>query len=230
MPEAYDPLASSDGIVSLERAAHPPVYKALVESSEANLAFPEPDLGGLREYLAIPDRLAPAVTNWVLACTPAGLPAEFDGAIGIVTRYVQRQFTYRLGVDDGGRDPVTVFMEAREGHCTLFASAAALMLRARHSDGYGGADGPVCRAIRRRACGTKWSGRWHAWNGAGFRRPCGGAGRKPGHAGGCVSPRLFRPTAPPLTTRHSKPIRISATGRHSTRTPCAPGWRRHTER
>jgi hypothetical protein len=71
MPEEYDPLASSDGIVSLDRTAHPPVYKALVKSSEANLAYPEPDPGGLKEYLAIPAHLAPAVTNWVLACAPS---------------------------------------------------------------------------------------------------------------------------------------------------------------
>ena len=165
-----------------------------MESSEANLAFPEPDPGGLREYLAIPDRLAPAVTNWVLACTPAGLPAEFDGAIGIVTRYFQRQFTYRLGVDDGGRDPVTVFMEAREGHCTLFASAAALMLRA-HGIPTRVVAGYLC-SERLPTPGAGWFASGTATPGArpGMRREDGGcwSGLLPGCGRRCAPPRVLR--------------------------------------
>ncbi|MDD5708671.1 MAG: transglutaminase-like domain-containing protein, partial [Kiritimatiellae bacterium] len=157
------PKMDSDGIVILEDQPPPSRFEVGVAPTGNNRAFnwPRPPLPG--EYLSLPALLAPSVTNWVAAC--AGL-AEADSpvaAMQAVVRDFQERFTYELGVNYGRVAPLDRFMTARTGHCTLFASAATLMLRQR---------GIPARMVSGYLCTERhpWTGQWtvrardgHAW-------------------------------------------------------------------
>jgi len=58
-------------------------------------------------------------------------PGDAAGGIGAIERFFGQGFHYQLGTlaDRGGADPVVQFLERRTGHCELFATAAALLLR-----------------------------------------------------------------------------------------------------
>lgn len=162
LPDGMDPLASSDGIVSLE-AGHPSFgFRAYVDA-EVDVAYPWPDPSGMQEYLEVPARLAQAVSNWVERCEGLATATRVEDAIAVVVSDFHDRFSYRLGKPTSRREPLEEFMDDREGHCTLFASAAALMLRVR---------GVPTRVVAGFLCTERHSftGRWvvrerdgHAW-------------------------------------------------------------------
>lgn len=61
----------------------------------------------------------------------AGAPAAAVGKMRFLESYLRDSYTYKLGVESSRRvDPVLQFLnESKSGHCELFASAAALLLR-----------------------------------------------------------------------------------------------------
>lgn len=145
-----DGTVSSDGLP-------PSVYRVREEGALQAFslqAYPMPAPPDDPAYLAVPDALAGAVSNWVSASgmltglagdgpsAPVGPEKRSmdvgadppDGALAVMqalVRYFQTTFHYSLDPLPTGRgDPLERFMEARRGHCTLFASAAVFMLRA----------------------------------------------------------------------------------------------------
>jgi transglutaminase-like putative cysteine protease len=124
------PLSDTNGTVAAN-GVFPAAYVLqvapvrLIES-----AYPQPD--GLSDpaYLEVPDVLAGAVSNWVSGCAGLADASAVPMAIRRVEDHFATNFTYRLGVQmRAGPDPLVDFMTRKEGACTLFASAAALMFR-----------------------------------------------------------------------------------------------------
>lgn len=128
--EGPSPFADTNGTVAAN-GVFPGTYvvqavpRRLLES-----AYPKPDGLADSAYLEIPDALAGAVSNWVSECAGLADASTVPQAIRQVEEHFASNFTYRLGVQmRGGPDPLVSFMTRKEGACTLFASAAALMLR-----------------------------------------------------------------------------------------------------
>lgn len=97
-----------------------------------NKAYPLPLEREMGPYLALPQNLTNAVQRWIASCNGFRETPQPILAARLLERYFQEQFTYNLEVSLKGRaDPVIKFMEQREGFCIHFASAAALMLRAK---------------------------------------------------------------------------------------------------
>ena len=111
LPERYAVRVPSAG-----SAVAPPV-----------LAPPEPG-----ECLAVPPALAKNVLAWRAECEGLIAAPDTEAAVHAVVAYFNRHFSYRLGVLRGisASERLPAFMRTRKGHCTLFASAATMMLRA----------------------------------------------------------------------------------------------------
>jgi hypothetical protein len=87
---------------------------------------------GYRLYLEVPPYLRPRLARIVRDATAdLGDNAPASAVVAAVTQFLNRDFEYELGVPMHTRtDPVLQFLdEKRRGHCELFASAAALLLR-----------------------------------------------------------------------------------------------------
>jgi len=98
----------------------------------SNKAFPLPIETEFDAYLTIPSGVTNAVHQWNAQCEGFLETPEPLLAARILERYFQHHFAYNLEFQTKGRkDPLIYFMEQREGFCIHFASAAALMLRAR---------------------------------------------------------------------------------------------------
>ena len=83
-------------------------------------------------YMAVPSHYRAAVSNWVAACDGLVEADSPRDAMQAVVGHFHTQFAYSLtGPADRRPDLLTAFMRDRHGHCTLFATAATLMLRAR---------------------------------------------------------------------------------------------------
>ncbi|MDX9868530.1 MAG: transglutaminase-like domain-containing protein [Kiritimatiellia bacterium] len=162
--EGLPPRADSNGMVTAgERMTD--AYTVRVAAGGGGMrAFPFPD--GLADpaYAEVPASLAAAVSDWVDNCEGLREAATAGQAIRRVERFFDAHFTYRLGVRMRAQpDPLIDFMTRREGACTLFASAAALMFRE---------CGLPARVIGGYVCGSRnpWLGQWvarerdgHAW-------------------------------------------------------------------
>jgi len=85
---------------------------------------------GLDRYLGVPADYRPAVSNWVAACQGLRGADSPRDAMAAVVRHFHTAFAYSLtGPADRRPDRLTAFMREQRGHCTLFATAATLMLR-----------------------------------------------------------------------------------------------------
>jgi len=123
------PLAETNGSVTAN-GAFPEVYEVEVEPRRVtDTAWPLPS-GAASAYLEVPEKLASAVSDWVGACeglVEAGSVAE---AVQRIEIHFATVYTYRLGLRMRSEpDPLVDFMARKEGTCTFFASAAALMFR-----------------------------------------------------------------------------------------------------
>lgn len=88
-------------------------------------AYREPLPGDGATYLQVPERL-----RQVLAAGEWGGADGARAAIEAVVTTLQTRCEYRLGQKmASGEDPVAQFLAAGAGHCELFATAAAMMLR-----------------------------------------------------------------------------------------------------
>jgi hypothetical protein len=124
------PVRDANGIVMSADERMPDRFRVRVSTTASDAAFPGPVDPRDPAYRAIPPQLADVVTNWVAAC--AGLSSNLSAreAAGRIESHFAKRFVYRLGVRFRSMpDPLVDFMSRREGHCTFFASAAALMLR-----------------------------------------------------------------------------------------------------
>lgn len=162
--EGPAPLADADGTVTAAVTLPDRFETEVVTRRVAASVYPLPDGGGDPAYLNVPPSLAGAVSNWVSACDGLAGEKRVAAAGARVEAFFQTNFIYRLGVAlCSTPDPLVDFMKRREGSCTYFASAAALMFRScgmptRVVGGY------VC-------CGwNPWLNRWvvreresHAW-------------------------------------------------------------------
>jgi hypothetical protein len=157
------PQADANGMLTAEGAL-PLRYEADVVTRADAHAYPAPDGLGDPAYLALPPALAGAVSNWTQACAGLTEAPTARAAARCLEDYFARNFRYRADVLLQAKpDPLVDFMTRREGFCVHFASAAALMLRAR---------GIPARVIGGYACDEwdSWLGRWvvrereaHAW-------------------------------------------------------------------
>lgn len=130
--EGKDYVTDDNGMVTSDNII-PAQYDVAVPLGQvATYAYPLPEGGTNLAYLALPPRLSGTISNWVASCDGLLATTNAVDAGRLVQRYFQNTFTYRLDVDlNGSSDPLIPFMEKREGFCVHFASAAALMLRAR---------------------------------------------------------------------------------------------------
>ncbi len=127
-----DYTTDDNGVVVSENIL-PERYEVWVpEQRRLNKAYPLPLPVDFSSYLSVPPDLTNAVQRWNVACEGFVEEAKPILAACILERYFQDRFTYNLEVSlKGSGDPVMKFMEGREGFCIHFASAAALMLRAK---------------------------------------------------------------------------------------------------
>ena len=80
----------------------------------------------------VPEGIEADVSAWVIACEGLLEAAATVDAVDAVVTHFRMHYTYDLaGPDNAQPDLLRAFMRDRRGHCTLFASAATLMLRAR---------------------------------------------------------------------------------------------------
>ncbi len=83
-------------------------------------------------YLDVPSHLSATVSNLAEDCAGLLESDNAEAAAAAVIRHFERHFSYSLKPPPprAGGDRLQSFMEARQGHCALFASAAAMALRA----------------------------------------------------------------------------------------------------
>ncbi|MHB1847354.1 MAG: transglutaminase family protein, partial [Deltaproteobacteria bacterium] len=104
----------------------PPVPKSIELSFAAGAPAPEPGAAERARALELPP-LSPSVRALASRLVPDGTPpAE---AVARIARYLSG-FAYSREVQ-GGPQPLDAFLARREGHCELFATALAVLLRAR---------------------------------------------------------------------------------------------------
>lgn len=129
MAEGQVAQADNDGIIFPEEQI-PHRFSIRLPRFFLDPAYPLPPLAGQPEdYLSIPSQIAPAVSEWVNQCTGLAASVSATEAVALLTSWFAENFSYSLEPLPRGDSPLEVFMQLREGHCTLFASAAALMLR-----------------------------------------------------------------------------------------------------
>ncbi len=123
------PLAETNGSVNAN-GPFPEVYDVEVETRRVtDTAWPLPEVAAA-ETLDVPPPLAAAVSNWVDACAGFSDAPSVAHAVYRVETHFARYFAYRLGLTmKTDPDPLVDFMMRKEGSCTFFASAAALMFR-----------------------------------------------------------------------------------------------------
>jgi len=123
------PITETNGTVATEYPLAG--YSLLVRSRlSPERAYPFPDGSGSPDYLDVPASLVPSVSNWVAECSGLTHAPSVPAAVRATENYFSEHFTYRLGVSlNAAPDPLVDFMARKEGSCTHFASAAALMFR-----------------------------------------------------------------------------------------------------
>ena len=158
------PVGDACGSVAAKEQLPERYELAVAPSRILESAYPWPD--GLSDpaYLAVPASLSGAVSNWVAACAGLAEAPTLPEAIRRVEAHFAAAFTYRLGLRmKSAPDPLVDFMARKEGSCTLFASAAALMFRS---------CGVPSRVVEGFVCSgwNPWLERWvarerdgHAW-------------------------------------------------------------------
>ena len=162
--DGLPPFAETNGTIAAN-GVFPDVYSLqVVPGRLIESAYPLPDGLGDPAYLEVPSPLAGAVSNWVAGCAGLAEAPTLPVAIRRVEEHFATNFAYRLGVHlRADRDPLVDFMGRKEGSCTLFASAAALMFRHR---------GIPSRVVGGYVCSNwnPWLGRWvvrerdgHTW-------------------------------------------------------------------
>jgi hypothetical protein len=162
-PIADAPVADRDGIVTFENGSPPPRFTIDVLSAAADAAYPWPETPDNGDYLVVPSALRSSVSNWVANCDGLLEAQTTETAIAVIELFFRNNFDYSLDAVTDGIEPLETFMTAREGHCTLFASVATLMLRER---------GIPARMVSGYFCSERHAltGRWvarerngHAW-------------------------------------------------------------------
>ena len=162
--EGLPPLADINGAVAANEVFPERYDVSVVPRRFIDSAYPYPDGAADPAYVSVPAKLSGAVSNWVSGCAGLADARTAREAVLRVEAYFETKFDYRLGLQmNPVPDPLVDFMKRREGTCTFFASAAALMFRqcglpSRVVSGY------VC-------CGwNPWLDRWvvreregHAW-------------------------------------------------------------------
>jgi len=122
---------NSDGIAQAGVNVPGVQYEVYTVPRGEERAFPWPQGSEFDDYLAIPEALTNSVVNWVAQCAGLSQTASAATARTLVESFFVNNFTYSLTPQrqPGARDSIAAFMFQRAGHCTLFASAATLMLR-----------------------------------------------------------------------------------------------------
>ncbi|MBL4846640.1 MAG: transglutaminase domain-containing protein [Planctomycetes bacterium] len=91
---------------------------------------------GRDAYLELPEdpELLAALDEHIAAAKlrdEAGAPLRLDKVVGRLARHFDRRYQYKFGIQfEEGSDPLTQFLRVKDhGHCELFASSGALILR-----------------------------------------------------------------------------------------------------
>lgn len=123
------PGIDSDGIVTPGEEPLPSVFAVRVHLSRQD-AYPGPNALDSAGYLDVPPHLEELVMTWVAQCPGLQDAETTSEALTAVERYFHYHFDYTLQQRTQAENCLQAFMQSRQGHCTLFASASALMLRA----------------------------------------------------------------------------------------------------
>ena len=124
------PLAEANGTATPSERLPERYDLAVAPQRLIESAYPSPSGRADPAYLEVPSALAAEVSNWVVRCTGLAAAVSARSAVQPVEEYFAKHFEYRLGVRlKSSPDPLVDFMARREGSCTHFASAAALMFR-----------------------------------------------------------------------------------------------------
>ena len=119
-----------EGRIEPENMVRDAGYTFYADSVAPETSYPLPETPG-PEFTAIPERLKPTLRNLSLQLGLQKLPddrSRFDRAVDFFNDNFQYSLDWR-GTEHG-EEPLRVFLlEERRGHCELFASALAMLLR-----------------------------------------------------------------------------------------------------
>ena len=119
-----------EGRIEPENMVRDAGYTFYADSVAPETSYPLPEQPG-PEFTAIPERLKPTLRNLSLQLGLQKLPddrSRFDRAVDFFNDNFQYSLDWR-GTEHG-EEPLRVFLlEERRGHCELFASALAMLLR-----------------------------------------------------------------------------------------------------
>ena len=123
------PHANPDGMVTTEDAA-PPARYTVIQNFTA--AFPEPSGTNTHAYLTLPAGLEEEIRKWAAGVEGLSRATSAAECARVIARHFARHYQYHEDALVSRRpDPLVNFMRDRRGFCIHFASATALMLRAR---------------------------------------------------------------------------------------------------
>ncbi|MGA1530583.1 MAG: transglutaminase-like domain-containing protein [Kiritimatiellia bacterium] len=128
-PPAFEAVIVQERDQSARELADPvgpamPMRFPLLMANESGEPLIEPT------YLNIPAEWTNDVATWAAQIDGLANAPTPETAMRMVADYFQMNFRYRLeGPVSTKPDPVRAFMREQQGHCTLFATASALILR-----------------------------------------------------------------------------------------------------
>jgi len=124
-----------DGSVGLKEWTRDGGYSCFAPNPDTMSAWPLPVDGAGEAYLLVPTELRDKLNKFydTLFAKYKGRKLKDSEIINILSAYLSTKFEYKIGVENkSNEDPVINFlMNARKGHCELFATATTLLLRSR---------------------------------------------------------------------------------------------------
>lgn len=123
------PLLGADGIVSPELLL-PKRFYVQFPQRHLDRAYPLPQVENTSsDYQSIPGVIEPAVMDWIARCSDLTNATTTTEKILRLKHWFSKNFDYSLRPLPTAGSPLAAFMKVKKGHCTLFASSTALMLR-----------------------------------------------------------------------------------------------------
>lgn len=128
-------ISNSNGIYSPAEWEMRTGITAYLPEIRQDSAFQGPDDCMKPEYLEIPENLTEPIGKFISKALKSRRNNKFEKdsqLIDFFVSYFNNKFKYEItgmGSFDPGEDPAAVFLKRKKGHCELFATAMALVLR-----------------------------------------------------------------------------------------------------
>ncbi len=124
-----------DGSVGVKEWTRDGGYSCFVPRSVKMSSWPLPADGAGEAYLQVPTILKDKLAKFydIVVAKYKGRKLKDSEIVNILSAYLSSRFEYKIGVENKtNEDPVINFLlNARKGHCELFATATVLLLRSR---------------------------------------------------------------------------------------------------